>query len=274
MTPTAYGQGPPTRDDGGDWFRGAHGRDELAAALVAGGIAGPVTSHDRADVAWRIARLAAGDRDLQLGLRGLGSPSRHDILAAVAEEAGFDPDPRIDSGPTPIDPMRVLAACAVAGDRLARAGAAGERVLLATGHPAGLTLLYQAIGALLEQDGAKLLRPLSGHSWREAGRHRQIRYLHGVAVLSDRGSTVHTHAPGPMELLLQEVRPDLVLADHGFAGAAIQAGVETISVADVNDPALVVAKRRGRTEIVIVMDDNVLPEDYWPCFQAVAARFP
>ena len=42
----------------------------------------------------------------------------------------------------------------------------------------------------------------------------------------------------------------------------------------MNDPALVVAKRRGRTEIVVVMDDNVLPEDYWPCFQAVAARFP
>jgi hypothetical protein len=147
-------------------------------------------------------------------------------------------------------------------------------VLLATGHPAGLTLLYQAFGELLERGGAKLLRPLSGHSWREAGRHRQIRYLHGVAVLSDRGSTVHTHAPGPMELLLQEVRPDLVIADHGFAGAAIQAGVETISVADVNDPALVVAKRRGRTEIVVVMDDNVLPEDYWACFQAVAERFP
>ena len=168
----------------------------------------------------------------------------------------------------------MLASWEVAGDRLARAAAAGERVLLATGHPAGLTLLYQAIGELLEGGGAKLLRPLPGHSWREAGRHRQIRYLHGVAVLSDRGSTVHTHAPGPMELLLQEVRPDLVIADHGFAGAAIQAGVETISVADVNDPALVVAKRRGRTEIVVVMDDNVLPEDYWPCFQAVAARFP
>jgi len=274
MTGTAYGQGPPERVDGGDWVRGSHHRDELAAALVAGGIAGPVTSHDRADVAWRIARLADGDHDLQLGLRELGVLSRQDVLAAVAAEAGFDPDPRIDSGPTPIDPFRVLAAWEVAGDRLALAAAAGERALLATGHPAGLTLLYQAFGELMEQEGAKLLRPLSGHSWREAGRQRQIRYLHGVAVLSDRGSTVHTHAPGPMELLLREVRPDLVVADHGFAGAAIQAGVETISVADVNDPALVVAKRRGRTEIVVVMDDNVLPEDYWPCFQAVAARFP
>ena len=64
-----------------------------------------------------------------------------------------------------------------------------------------------------------------------------------------------------------------VLADHGFAGAAIQAGVETLSVADVNDPALIVAKAQGRTEVVVVLDDHVPPEAYWPCFQAVAARF-
>ena len=46
------------------------------------------------------------------------------------------------------------------------------------------------------------------------------------------------------------------------------------SIADVNDPAPVVARRQGRTEVVIVMDDNVRPEDYWPCFQAIAAAFP
>jgi hypothetical protein len=63
-----------------------------------------------------------------------------------------------------------------------------------------------------------------------------------------------------------------VLADHGFAGAAIDAGVETLSVADVNDPALIVAKAQGRTDVVVVMDDNVAPGDYWPCFQAAAAR--
>jgi len=77
-----------------------------------------------------------------------------------------------------------------------------------------------------------------------------------------------------MHLMLEEVRPDLVFADHGFAGAAIQAGVATVSIADVNDPALLVAKRLGRTETVIVMDDNVQPEDYWPCFQAIASQFP
>ena len=72
--------------------------------------------------------------------------------------------------------------------------------------------------------------------------------------------------------MLAEATPDLVVADHGFAGAAIEAGVETLSIADVNDPALIVARAQGRTEVVVVMDDHVAPDAYWPCLQAVAAR--
>ena len=76
-----------------------------------------------------------------------------------------------------------------------------------------------------------------------------------------------------MEIMLTAGRADLVVADHGFAGAAIEAGVETLSIADVNDPALIVAKAQGRTDIVVVLDDHVPPENYWPCYQAVAGRF-
>jgi hypothetical protein len=110
----------------------------------------------------------------------------------------------------------------------------------------------------------------------EEGRRgkREIRYFHGVAMLIGMGSALHTHSSGPMEHMLEEARPDLVFADHGFAGAAIEAGVDTVSIADVNDPALLVAMELGRTEAVIVMDDNVQPEAYWPCFQAIAARLP
>ena len=42
----------------------------------------------------------------------------------------------------------------------------------------------------------------------------------------------------------------------------------------MNDPALVVARALGRTEIVVVMDDNVAADAYWPCFQAIAAAAP
>ncbi len=259
------------------WRRGNYSRAELARALEGGRIAGLVTSHDRANVRWKIRRLVDGEPDLQFGLSGVsgdGDRSVQEVLALVGEAAGFDPDPALRREPVPIDPWRVLDSLEAAGRRLALAAARGERVLLATGHPVGLVLLYVAVGELLVDRGAKLLRPLEGVHWREGGWRREVRYLHGVAVLNSHGSSLHTHSPEAMGRMLGEVRPDLVFADHGFAGAAIEAGVETVSIADINDPALVVAKAQGRTDVVVVMDDNVRPEDYWPCFQAIASRFP
>jgi Phosphatase len=255
------------------WRRAAYSREELAEALLAGRVAGTVTSHDRRNVRWKIERLAAGEPDLQFGLTGVDVHTSEEVLAMVGEEAGFDPDPLLRDEPVPIDPVKVLDSLEAAGARLARAASRGQPVLLATGHPVGLILLYMAVGDLLVEHGAKLLRPLEGVHWREDGRRREIRYLHGVGALSDRASAIHTHRPDAMERMLEEVRPGLVFADHGFAGAAIEAGLETVSIADINDPALVVAKRQGRTGVVVVMDDNVRPEDYWPCYQAIAAQF-
>ena len=268
MDPSRFEDAPRSR-----WARSPYTRDELAQGLLEARIAGPVTSHDRRNVLWKIERLVDGEPDSQFGLTRLGPISGAQVLALMAEETGFDSDPMLEEGPSAIDPWRVLGSLDAAGRRLADAGRRGERVMLATGHPAGLLLLYMAVGELLEQAGAKLLRPLQGFDWREGGRHRQIRYFHGVAVLTDRGSPIHTHGSGAMERMLDEARPDLVFADHGFAGAAIEAGIDTISIADVNDPAPIVAKWQGRTDLVIVMDDNVQPEDYWPCYQVIAAHF-
>jgi hypothetical protein len=191
----------------------------------------------------------------------------------MADAAGFDPDPNLLHGPMSVDPNLVLAACRSAGERLAEAASRGERVLLATGHPGGLLLLYQATGSLLERHGAKLLESLDGFAFDHDGQRREIRYVGGVAVYTGGASMLHTHSPAPMELMLAETRPDLVFADHGFAGAAIEAGIDTISIVDVNDPAPVLARALGRTEHVICMDDNVRPDAYWPCFQALASAF-
>ena len=40
--------------------------------------------------------------------------------------------------------------------------------------------------------------------------------------------------------------PDLVVADHGWAGAAAEAGIEALGMADCNDPALFVAEEEGK----------------------------
>lgn len=254
------------------WAPGDFSHEELVGALLDSGAAG-VNSHDRPNVRWKIHRLVEGHTDAQFGLTGVSGTPFEEVLGMMASEAGFPPDPEVRHGPIIVDPEKVLKAFEPVGDRLAEAAQRGERVLLATGHPTGLLLLYQATGRLLADNGAKLLRPLEGFTWRHGERKRQIRYFDGVAVLTDRASSLHTHSAEPMARMLEEATPDLVFADHGFAGAAIEAGIDTLSIADVNDPALVVASRQGRGGPVVVMDDNVQPETYWPCFQVIASRF-
>lgn len=254
------------------WTPSENDRERLRSALLDGGVAG-VNSHDRPNVFWKLHRLVEGDPASRFGLRGVDTLSFRQVLRLMAEAGGFDPDPALRHGLVIVDPDRVLDASSHVGGRLALSAERGERILLATGHPTGLPLLYQAVGELLVEGGAKLLRPLEGFTWEEGGRRRQIRYFGGVAMLTDRSSALHTHSPEAMQRMLLEADPDLVFADHGFAGAAIEAGIDTVSIADVNDPALVVARHQERAGPVIVMDDNVQPDAYWPVFQAIAEPF-
>jgi hypothetical protein len=98
-----------------------------------------------------------------------------------------------------------------------------------------------------------------------------ITYRDGIAVMAGtNGALQHTHSPLPMQAALAELRetgrglPDLVLADHGWAGAAGQAGVDAIGFADCNDPALFVGEAEGRVRVCVPLDDNVAPHLYAP----------
>jgi hypothetical protein len=251
-------------------------RDELARALRAGGVAGTAT-HPLDNVRGNAQLLNEGDPDKLFGLSGLpGAFDLDAILDLVAAEAGAPIDHDARYGPVEIRPEPILAACGSLGDRLARAASAGERLLLATGHPYGLPLLYRAIANLAVGRGVELVHVPAGIRWRDRGLPHDwfVESWDGLAMISDGTEPRHTHSPAAMRRILDHVRPDLVLADHGFAGAAIEARVETLSIADVNDPALILAKALGRTEVVVVMDDHVAPDAYWPCLQAVASRFP
>ena len=92
------------------------------------------------------------------------------------------------------------------------------------------------------------------------------------------GSLAHTHLPQPMDLVLEQLRrspsglPDLVIADHGWAGAAAQAGLATLGIADCNDPGLFVSEAQGQLLIAVPMDDNVLPHLYEPVIRFLTAR--
>jgi hypothetical protein len=261
---------PPVDDR---WSPRPHSAAELSAGLLQGKVAGRA-AHPLDNVRGNIGLLLQGDPDKQFGMSFVSDAFGFEgVLDLVERAAGVPIDRSAREGDVFIEPGPVLAACQELGDRLATAAGRGESVLLATGHPTGLALLYMEIAKLLAAAGAKIVRPGDGLAW-DDGAHgvREIRYLRGVAMLTDGASATHTHAPGAMQRMLKETTPDLVVADHGFAGAAIEAGIDAVSVADVNDPALIVAHALGRGDAVVVMDDNVAPDAYWPCFQAIAAR--
>ena len=257
------------------WDPRPHAREDLERALVAGGVAGPA-GHPHHNVFGNFRKLVAHDPDKLFGLSRMPEPfGFEDIVRLVGDAAGAPIDELATEGSPDIDACAVLDACAAMGERLARAAERGEAVLFATGHPGDLDPLYGAIAELVEAHGGRIVRPADGVTWFDGhvGHDWTIAYHGAVGMITDDDRPRHTHWPEAMRRMLADERPDLVVADHGFAGAAIEAGVETLSIADVNDPALIVAKAQERTDVVVVLDDHVPPENYWPCFQAVAEAF-
>jgi hypothetical protein len=188
--------------------------------------------------------------------------------------AGVVADAGHREGPDRIDPDLTLGRTEDVAARLRLAADRAERVLVATGHPTGLLAVHLEVARALAAAGCRLLAPAAGWTYETQAlyghEHREIRYVGGVGMVSDRGELKHTHSARPMQAMLRaltdagEPPPDLVVADHGFAGAAGQAGVEAVGFADSNDPALFVGAEEGRVAVTVPLDDNVAPHLYAP----------
>ena len=252
---------------------GAPTRDELRAHLVASRIAGDVAT-SREDNLMKYGFLAAGMTKARFGLSFEGSWGLRDIVDLMAKRVGVSPDGSYLRGPDRIDPELTLDGLDRMASHLASVARPGARVVLATGHPAGLLPVHIAAAAGLRAAGATVLTPAAGWGYEtttRAGRvTRTIRYVNDVAMVSTRGELNHTHSARPMEALLDalaaagEAPPDLVMADHGWAGAAGEAGVTSVGFADSNDPALFVGEAEGKVAVAVPLDDNVEPHLYKP----------
>lgn len=238
----------------------------LRAHLLASGIAGE-TATTRENTVSNAENLAGGDADKHLGIGARGRDAQG-VMVAVAALCGCSPSLDERAGGGVIDPDLVLDALDALGARLRDAVGAGQRMLIATGHPTGLLPMYMGLARAMTGRGVKLETPLDDvrlNAPEKVNRRRRIRYLDGVAVLMGGADLLHTHESWPMERLLDEIEPpDLVLADHGWAGAAITRGIETACFTDVNDPAIAVAKADGLVDIVVPCDDNLPPAVYEP----------
>jgi Phosphatase len=237
--------------------------------LVAGHVAGAHSQLGRAEVAHAVARVAARAPDACLGL-DLGRVTRDEAWAAVVEGWGW-------AGDTPraqIDPDRTLAGVERALERVRAVGARGGRVAVATGRPASLLPLATAFAAAARAAGAELLAceqfgPIG------AGGGRLLWWQGGVAVVTD-GETLLADdglVAGP-EWLFATGRPDLVVADRGFAGAALAAGHEAVALGDLDAVALGLAAARGLPVALLPLAERCPPAAYAPLLELVAAGDP
>jgi hypothetical protein len=244
-------------------------RQQLQDARIAGDVATP-----RENNLEKYATFARGVPWASFGLEPSGTWSVDDVVALMARKVGVSPDVDYRRGPDRIDPdltidgLTRMAAC------LADVSGPGHRVIVATGHPAGLLAVHLPLAQALAASGTEILAPAMGWSY-DLNTHkgevtREIRYISGVAMVSTRGELNHTHSPRPMEAILAALAtagddpPDLVLADHGWAGAAGQAGITSVGFADSNDPALFVGEHEGKVRVAVPLDDNVEPHLYAP----------
>jgi hypothetical protein len=218
-------------------------------------------------------KVAGGNPRYTFGLSDWQTADVNEVRDAVVALCGRraitgDPD-----GPGWIDPDATVAAIDGHRATVARHARARSAVLLATGHPTGLLPHYMELARALRAAGCRLLEPLDDEWVTDEDPPRGLRFFGGVACARTGGDVVHTHRSSFMEAMLDVLadrdRPDLVVADHGWAGAAVEQGIDTLAIADVNDPALFLAQVRKRTGSVIPIDDNLAPCLYEPVTAAI-----
>ena len=246
---------------------------ELRAHLVDARLAGAVATGP-ANTVGNCRKLVSGEPAYTFGLSDWRTADVDEAQVAVASVCGEEAVTGDPGGPGWIDPDATLGAIEGHRRTIAAHARARSSVLVATGHPTGLMAHYMTLARALHHAGCRMLLPLDDQWVTDGDAPRGIRFFGGVACVRTGGDMLHTHLATYMEAMLDALHqspgpPDLVLGDHGMAGAAIERGIDALAIADVNDPALFLAQARGRTASVLPIDDNLAPSRYEPVTAAM-----
>jgi hypothetical protein len=212
-------------------------------------IAGPHAHFGREAVRASVRALVSGDRRARLGCDGLDGCSLDEVREALVTSHGWDPN----AVRAAIDPECTVAAIAAAGLRIAEAAQAGARIAIATARPASLLGISQFVASEALALGARVL--VSDRATIDGSAGRELWWIGGVAVLTD-GSVLLASDGAGDDWLFAVGRPDLVVADRAYAGAALRAGCEVVAWADLDAPALALAAARGRRILVVPLDER------------------
>lgn len=210
--------------------------------------------------------LEAGDVTVLFGLGSLLPTTVEEVFGALNALADWDfvDGSSVQSrGRSWVSPEGMASRAEAVAQRLSAACANGQRVFFGTGHPTGPLEMYARLADAMRDRGAVVVRVSEGDAYEGYAGGSQIRYVCDVACVSMGGDLAHTHSARPMEFLLNNgLNVDLVVGDHGFAGAALARGMDAVAVVDTNDPALALAWGRGLSVWPMLCDDNRPPGAY------------
>jgi hypothetical protein len=244
-----------------------HLRDAARRRIEECRLAGQDTRHNRAANLQAIQHVVDHDSHYTWDIQGVDDFSFDEILGTISGITGCSSDPTVTAGGGYISPNATLRALEAASGKIASVARRGGSFLLGTGHPGSLLFFYIELARLIREWGGQIRQPARGEN---VPPNQELGYIDGVAVTTDRASLMHTHGHRAMDVMIEQAsRVDLVVADHGYAGAAINAGIPVIAVMDTNDPALAMAHHLGADVLIIPMDDNRPLGAYLPVIETI-----
>jgi hypothetical protein len=220
-------------------------------------VAGRSQRYGRDEVMGVMRRVEQGTPNALCGLPTLPELTREHVAAAVEAIYGWEGD-----GPRArIAPGHTVDGFTAAVMRVLEVARGGGRVAFATARPAALLQLYRRLAARAAAEGAAVLGGDETASFGPAG--RRVRWIDHVAVLTDGASLLGDDVvEAAEEWLFALARPDLVVADHSYAGVACAAGLEVVAFADLDAIAVAVASWQGRAVRIVPLDDHRPPAAY------------
>jgi hypothetical protein len=225
-------------------------------------VAGRSARFGREEIVGLMRRLVHGAPSTRLGLPRFEGLELTHVEAAVAAVFGWEGD-----GPrAKIAPDRTIEGFMSACERILEVAGEGGSLAFATARPASLHSLHRALAAAAAAAGGTVLSATESGLIGPHG--RRVWWIDDVAVLTDHESLLaHDSVEAAEEVLFTLPRPDLMVADRTFAGAAVSSGLETVAFADLDALALAVAAWQGRALRVVPLDDRRPPAAYAPLLE-------
>lgn len=230
-------------------------------------LAGPELSHSRQNNVEAVQRLANGDPYVTFGIHKVveyaqsGCIGPDQVLKIISDVTECSQDINYTQGRGYISASSTIKGLKATAAAIRRVAGEGGAVLFGTGHPGSMIEYYIELAYLVRRMGGRVLDLARGQLIQQGQDRDHVKVVDSIgsiAFLSDTGSGLHTHDSEPMKFMLDEAAklPDLVIADHGFAGEAVNRGIPTVAVMDTNDPGLAVAKYLGANLVLVPMNDN------------------